>query len=748
MAIGVVTYKRPRGLATLLEHLGAQVQTLPDGTRASVVVVDNSPGLEARAVVEAFRIDHGLPVSYIPHGGVNIAEGRNELLQRMLPEAPVLAFIDDDEVPRQGWLAALVAALQRHGADIVVGPVWADYPDGAPAWLQRPLFHSVPGEQPAGWTSEGWTGNYALRAELVRRHALRFDESLGRSGGEDQLFFRQAIACGARMYYEPSAAADETVPPERLAVRYLLRREHRKGITLGLLDRSRPGWPAGRPLRRALQAAYWTAGGLLVAARGAASGEKGIAVGGLMRAVRGVGMVAGLLGRNVVIYGGGDARPTSTPTVAFVASEGPDHQQAGHSRYLEGFLSHFRSRGFRVVVLVTTHQLGFLVRRSSGTGLHYRAPGLAHLGDWEVVVSPTAVAAHLAWWGFRRLPRWMQQRIDAARSRRRRRAGVDHVLGAWQSPATERWVADHLVDVSPGVVLYNTIFAVPRSFIRSQPDGVHVVICHDVVSERADSMRTSGHLVAPADFSAADEARSLADFDTVVAIQWDDARSLAALAPHAQVVVVPVSMRAHVTDADARVPGRCLFVGSGSLHNVEAIRWFLDHCWPGIRQRMPEAELHVVGTVCARLGDVPQGVVLRGEVADLVAEYRDASVVLAPLRSGSGLKVKVVEAICHGVASVVTSVGAQGLGGLHPRPFIEADEPTAFVDAVADLLGDSTARMVLEEAAREVARLFDPAQAYQALDHALAAAGVGDLPLTGPHGMPEFAGRTSGGEGR
>jgi glycosyltransferase involved in cell wall biosynthesis len=117
-------------------------------------------------------------------------------------------------------------------------------------------------------------------------------------------------------------------------------------------------------------------------------------------------------------------------------------------------------------------------------------------------------------------------------------------------------------------------------------------------------------------------------------------------------------------------------------------------------------------------------VVLRGEVADLSAEYGSASVVLVPLRTGSGLKVKIVEAICAGVPVVTTAVGAQGLGALSPRPFVLADGPSEFSDGLVQVLTDGALRADLAAAARTAAPRFSPDAAFADLDQALRDAGV------------------------
>jgi len=729
VVVGIVTHRRPASLRDLLERLALLRFGEAAAPRIAVVVVDNSPDLESRAVVQELSVRHPLPIEYVPLGAGNIASGRNEVLRVTCGRAPLVALIDDDEVPEPDWLHHLLAAQERTSADVVVGPVIAGYPEDAPSWLRRPAFHSEGSQAVAGWVHEAYTSNVLFRSGMVLGLSLSFDEALGVSGGEDQLFFRQANAGGARIYFEPAAVVHDPVARERLSVSYLLRREFRKGGTLGLLDRSRPGWPAGRPLLRIARAGWWTVTGITMIGSSIPTGDRGRSVAGLMRVARAAGMLHGLLGGIYDLYAAPVTRPRRGPRMVFVAAEGPEFQRAGHSRHLQGFLSHYAGAGYDVVVVVPGTRTGFLVRRL-GAGVTYCAPSLLTIAGWQVVLAPRAIAEHVAWALFRRSPAMMQRLVDRVRTARRSRLQVDHVLGAWLSPALGRWVHRSLEQLAPHAVFFNSVFMVPDQL--ALPDSVQLsaVIAHDVVHERAASFRAAGHQVLPADFSSTWEAERLDMVDAVVAIQWDDAEALARLAPRARIVVSPVVVEAEPASREDAVAGRCLFVGSGSLHNVEAINWFLRECWPAIADAHPASELHVVGTVCARMNKVPEGVILRGEVGDLAEEYRRAQVAIAPLRTGSGLKVKVVESLCHGVATVTTSVGAQGLGRVRPRPYVLADTPSEFSGLVIDLLGDGGMRSRAEAAALSAAPLFSPARAYRELDEVLVVAGVANWSTT------------------
>ena len=141
-----------------------------------------------------------------------------------------------------------------------------------------------------------------------------------------------------------------------------------------------------------------------------------------------------------------------------------------------------------------------------------------------------------------------------------------------------------------------------------------------------------------------------------------------------------------------------------------------------IRAAVPSATLEIFGSVCYRLGHVPPGVTLHGIVDDLAAGYASAAVTIVPLRIGSGLKVKLIEAFAHAQAVLTTPVGAQGLMGITPRPFAVAPSTAEFAAAAIALLGAPARQRELRSAAANCAQAFTPTAAFAELEAALAVA--------------------------
>jgi succinoglycan biosynthesis protein ExoO len=158
-----------------------------------------------------------------------------------------------------------------------------------------------------------------------------------------------------------------------------------------------------------------------------------------------------------------------------------------------------------------------------------------------------------------------------------------------------------------------------------------------------------------------------------------------------------------------------LFVGSAAAPNVDGIKWFLEASWPLIRRRKPDAILYVAGAVCGALGPASAGVKFLGFVDNLAPLYAEAGVVVSPLRVGSGLKIKLIEALSHGKALVGTPQTLQGVEPLLADAILLAETPEGFATAVAELLDDSRRRYELAtRALYTLARYFSPQACYGA----------------------------------
>lgn len=225
VTIAVCTYRR-ESLAETLASLAALDLT---GIEARIVVIDNDAEPSARAVVEACSTTAPLPVGYVHVPGQNISIARNAALEAA--GTGFLASIDDDERAAPRWLAALLAEQARSGAAVVFGPVVAEYGPDAPDWMRRAEPHATRPVYVDGEIRTGSTGNALVDLDHPALTALRFDISLGRTGGEDTVYFGTAHARGAPISFAAEAVVLEKVAEDRLAFGWLARRKFRMGTT-------------------------------------------------------------------------------------------------------------------------------------------------------------------------------------------------------------------------------------------------------------------------------------------------------------------------------------------------------------------------------------------------------------------------------------------------------------------------------------------------------------------------------------
>jgi glycosyltransferase involved in cell wall biosynthesis len=112
--------------------------------------------------------------------------------------------------------------------------------------------------------------------------------------------------------------------------------------------------------------------------------------------------------------------------------------------------------------------------------------------------------------------------------------------------------------------------------------------------------------------------------------------------------------------------------------------------------------------------------VVRGRVGNLAAEYARAEIVIVPILSGTGLKIKLVEAIAHGKAIVSTAAGAQGLEDLAGKTIQVITTPEDFAQRLVEISVDEKYRSDLEAKAEAAAmERFSPEACYAPLARAL-----------------------------
>jgi len=397
----------------------------------------------------------------------------------------------------------------------------------------------------------------------------------------------------------------------------------------------------------------------------------------------------------------------------------PSYIASGSAVRLARVLEHLRSRGARVHLI-------FAARKAAR---HRRPPGLGRFVDRVTTLDLAG----------RQIPGI--HTLQLQRATRPRGSGPGRAA---------QWLGRWITDSRDALEIVARVVAEERSHVvwvdhghlapligKVAGDGsvLRIVDTHDVMHLRDATLRRAG-LPVEAGITRDEERKLLEPFDVVIAIQDTERRALRQMLPHTRVITVQHAWEP--CPQPCRRKSIC-FVGSQYLVNTRSIMSFITRAWPAIRQRCADAQLELVGGV-SREREVGQiaardsRIVLRGIVSTTADIYNGPAVVVCPLRMGSGLKIKMVEALAHGKATIGSPIASQGMEDGVGTAFLEAATPEGFVEPAIRLLTDDQRRMEWEAAAlRYAAWKFSPSAAYGELEQLLRDRGLEGASLSNHH---------------
>ena len=171
----------------------------------------------------------GMSLTYVAHGAGNISSGRNEALRHARRLAPLVALLDDDEVPEATWLAELVGASSATGADIVTGPVLARFPAGSPDGSRAGGLYSVDGPSTVHGSPRPSPATCASCTAASIAPGSSSTSCSGCRGGGPALLQDCPSPRRAPSPSRQGRGCTNRSPRAGWNFRYLLRREYRKG---------------------------------------------------------------------------------------------------------------------------------------------------------------------------------------------------------------------------------------------------------------------------------------------------------------------------------------------------------------------------------------------------------------------------------------------------------------------------------------------------------------------------------------
>lgn len=240
---------------------------------------------------------------------------------------------------------------------------------------------------------------------------------------------------------------------------------------------------------------------------------------------------------------------------------------------------------------------------------------------------------------------------------------------------------------------------------------------HDVITKPAErrmrQRRGAGRLLAGLMYVLvkAVELWIMRRFDTIFTLSEYDRDYLLRAEPKLKVKTVPIPAGLDITDRLYEPKSNSiLFLASYKYRrvNVDAALWFYREVFPLVRERIPDARFIIAGygppEELTSLAALDPQVLVPGFVDDIDRCYKEAAVFVAPILTGGGIIVKILDALAAGRPVVTTSYGNEGIGAEHGRDLLVADDPTGFAEGVVRLLTEAEFARGLAANGREFVR--------------------------------------------
>ena len=243
----VPTFNRAEGLKETLDSLLAA--EVPAGMQVSITVVDNNSRDNTKEVVEEYARRFPGRVNYV----FEKQQGRSAALNAGIAATcnELIGMIDDDEEIEPHWYRVVHAAFAEDEVAFVGGPYVPRWPGEPPQWIPRDYGGVV------GWVDGGnervqfgqdYPGILMGGNAVIRRSVLQavgpYNTSLGRTdkhllSGEDEDMYHRLLHAGAKGFYIPEMIIYHKISPDRLTKKYFRSWCFWRGVSLGLLEKTR-----------------------------------------------------------------------------------------------------------------------------------------------------------------------------------------------------------------------------------------------------------------------------------------------------------------------------------------------------------------------------------------------------------------------------------------------------------------------------------------------------------------------------
>jgi glycosyltransferase involved in cell wall biosynthesis len=315
------------------------------------------------------------------------------------------------------------------------------------------------------------------------------------------------------------------------------------------------------------------------------------------------------------------------------------------------------------------------------------------------------------------LPHRLRSKLSAFVNRRRwHEAPLDWSFGSWRfwDEPIRKLISEQIPDV---VIIEHTRHAESLWLVSAlAPKALRVVSSHNVESELVRQLLCRSGRPSLAKTMSAQIARKEAQLNQLCDLLWCCSlpdqkryRDMGINKPAIQLVpngvdtdAIPFKERRTRTNEPV-----VLFIGTISYQpNQDGIHWFHTMVWPGLKARFPGIKWFIVGRFptsdVLALAETDPSIQVHADVVSTQPFLDMADVAICPLMTGSGTRLKILEAFSAGVPMVSTHLGAEGIEAKHAESIYLADTPKEFEAAVSELIESPDKADSVRRAARHI----------------------------------------------
>lgn len=203
------------------------------------------------------------------------------------------------------------------------------------------------------------------------------------------------------------------------------------------------------------------------------------------------------------------------------------------------------------------------------------------------------------------------------------------------------------------------------------------------------------------------ESSVLNDFDVILPISSRDAKHFEQMGCQKPSFVLPFGVQIdQYLPLSTPLPPTLFFIGSMDwLPNLQGMRWFLAEVWTSLRQRFPSLQCYIAGRHMQHSDwphPLPEGIILVGEVSNAKQFMQQHTLMVVPLFSGSGMRIKIIEAMALQKNVVATALAAEGIDYTHSENIWIANDTTTFIETISYCLNNPNKITQVGQAARQL----------------------------------------------